>query len=1200
MSSSRQPDIRRHDTTQLTKHKDKKKHKNKPPKSPRGRRRINRSLTEAHVPESDDDSQAGAMESSSNPQDSHGNQGQGTFLSTTTSTTTATRPRSRSVGVCDPRLQGLRRFGRAVGMREALASADQLNANTPGAESSLPGAMRVRHGFVNIRADSLDQESVRKRRTSKPSTGGASSSEDTDTHSEQSGEEDHDYAEQSFGEVDSLQRRQRDRMLSTRRKTASLTDLPPGLVDVPSLSYSDPDSSRPPAPGDTTGASGGSSGGSERDGEGVVSARVGHRQDHDNDDDDDDDDDDDGDEEDECDDDEDGDAQFSAPSQRQPQHSGAGRPASAHVHAPTISVTGQRSSSRALFDFAGTDSDTATEPIPFLSPHSTFYGERELKSSSEDEDTDDYDNEADTQLAKAAPRRSRSTRSPAHCSVEDLLGASNPTDAGTSADDSITLDVASLVATIDSAEPTEQHVDSGAESRARARLVLSRQATISSLTASALVDPSRLRMLRNVAAHRHRAPAPPAPPPGSSQAEVSRARAESAPTSATASSASSSTTTTVTTSSSSSRRRPGSVSKSPLHSAQDQSAASVTADATDSSRPTEDDEPVGTTTERKRPFSSSSASLSISALREAATSDLMRTSSTMRKENEELWSLVNENLDMAVGAGLDGSMDSSDSEMPSDTEAFSDEDSHGISPQVSASTMQLSSSYLLHSTDVVVDERSLIGHGTYGSVFRGYLHGKVVAVKKITGNVRSIELLNSFEQEVEVMSQLHHPNVLMLIGACVEPDNLLIVTEMMTGNVCERLHSASAEPPSLFRRLKWAEDTCLGMSWLHRPERTYLHMDLKTQNLLIDEKGSVKVADFGLSQFFHTAETRASGSRVQLPSATRERGTDLGGTAVYRAPELMHNGEYDRKCDVYSFGIVLWELYSCKVPFKGWQLAKVIYQVSSQRARPPIDEQCPESLRRLIEDCWQHDPEKRPHFSAVLPRLQSVILELSIQSSTARAFWQQRFGTQECVPWRQFYSAFADSFAVQRSRRSRHQPVIEGCFRAMALDPEHKGQVSMRSFSDCVEYFGPLNDDQGAHFMKVIFSMVKLVYFHGDLSKEEAERRLAPFKRGTFLVRFSTKPGLWTASVRMSGRNPVGHIRLGTGGRVCENFPTFLRRQGKQYRLRHVCPCNRYEHLFAQTLPDGTEAPVDQTNYSYMMIDEPGFAPPSSLRETTV
>jgi Protein tyrosine and serine/threonine kinase/SH2 domain len=452
------------------------------------------------------------------------------------------------------------------------------------------------------------------------------------------------------------------------------------------------------------------------------------------------------------------------------------------------------------------------------------------------------------------------------------------------------------------------------------------------------------------------------------------------------------------------------------------------------------------------------------------------------------------------------------------------------------------------------------------------------------------------------MSQLHHPNVLMLIGACVERDNLMIVTEMMTGNVYERLHSSASEPPSLFRRLKWAEDTCLGMTWLHRPGRTYLHMDLKTQNLLIDEKGAVKVADFGLSQFFHTADTRVSGSRILQPQSQRERTTDMGGTAIYRAPELLHNEEYNQKCDVYSFGIVLWELYSCKVPFQGWQLAKVIYQVSSEGARPPIDEHCPESLRRLIEDCWQHDPEKRPHFSAVLPRLQAVILELAIQSLTARAFWQQRFGTQERVSWRQFYAAFADSFAVQRSRRSRHQPVIESCFREMVCDRARKGRyVTMRSFSDCVAYFGPLHDDQGAHFMKVIFCMLKLVYFHGDLSKEEAERRLAPFKRGTFLVRFSTKSGQWTASVRMGGRNQIGHIRLGCGGRVCENFPTFLRRQGKQYRLRHVCPCDRYQHIFFQATPDGdNDAPVDQTNYSYMMIDEvPGFAI-ASLTDTTL
>jgi hypothetical protein len=604
-----------------------------------------------------------------------------------------------------PALLLCRRFGRAMGMREALASSE---LNSTEQETTLQHPRHLhRHGFVNIRLNSADPEpttpvadehtdtleSEEHTRDTSPASNGAvggrgggsssSSSEDTDTHSESDKSE------------DALKRRQRERMMSTRRKTASLTELPPGLVEIPLLCYSDPNPSVPGAP----------SGSGKEEAEGQT-GEDGHAMEEEKE------------EEEEC------------------TGSGSGD----GVGSPLLQA---RRATGLEYSFAGTDSDSATEPILFLSPHSAFYTDYEQDLSSDG--SEESEESAPTPPSEAGMTGRAATRRSRLRSVDDLLGMSNPTDAGTSADDSISLDVASLVATIDSVEPVEQGVDSGTETQPRARLVLSRQATISSLTASALVDPSRLNLLRRVAAHRRPAPAPPRPGAAAGRAGEHGAAAAGA----------------------------GSMGVGGGGGGGD-SVDTVCARDRAESAPSPGGKPTGTAAaaegqrarlpvaagqatageERKRAFTSSSASLSITALREAASAaNLMRTSSTMRKENEELWNLVNANLDgaqVSLGGG-DDSSDSSDNDY-NDT----DEDHVGdmapasmkSHPAAPATSMQLSSSYLLNSTDIVIDEKGLVGHGTFGSVYRGYLHGKLVAIKKITGDLRSIELLNDFEQEV--------------------------------------------------------------------------------------------------------------------------------------------------------------------------------------------------------------------------------------------------------------------------------------------------------------------------------------------------------------------------------------------------------------------------------------------------------------------
>ncbi|KAL6066019.1 Serine/threonine-protein kinase drkD [Balamuthia mandrillaris] len=254
----------------------------------------------------------------------------------------------------------------------------------------------------------------------------------------------------------------------------------------------------------------------------------------------------------------------------------------------------------------------------------------------------------------------------------------------------------------------------------------------------------------------------------------------------------------------------------------------------------------------------------------------------------------------------------------------------------------------------------LLGKGSFGCVNKGLLRGKHVAVKTITPNWASdkevMEVLDDFRNECAVMSKALHPNVLLLMGVCIEQDQeqskLLMVTELMpNGSVHSLIHNPKNKIP-FKRRIRFAKDTALGMNYLHLSTPQIMHLDLKTQNLLVDAHYVAKVADFGLSR-------------------VKKAGSNKGatGSPLYMAPEVLADKPYDEKADVYSFGIVLWELVTQQKPFKeeAFETLEDIFQhVVIDGDRPEIPAACPPKLAELIKKCWHADPQVRPSFQAIL------------------------------------------------------------------------------------------------------------------------------------------------------------------------------------------------------------------------------------------
>ncbi|KAL6522515.1 Serine/threonine-protein kinase sty46 [Orobanche minor] len=253
---------------------------------------------------------------------------------------------------------------------------------------------------------------------------------------------------------------------------------------------------------------------------------------------------------------------------------------------------------------------------------------------------------------------------------------------------------------------------------------------------------------------------------------------------------------------------------------------------------------------------------------------------------------------------------------------------------------------------------SKVASGSYGDLYKGSYRSQEVAIKILKTERLNTELQKEFAQEVYIMRKVRHKNVVQFIGACTKPPNLCIVTEYMSGgSVYDYLHKqrGTFKLPAL---LKVAIDVAKGMNYLH--QNNIIHRDLKAANLLMDENEVVKVADFGVARV-----------KAQTGVMTAETGT-------YRwmAPEVIEHKPYDHKADVFSFGVVLWELLTGKIPYEYLTPLQAAVGVVQKGIRPTIPKNTHPKLVELLERCWQQDPALRPDFSEVKEILQQISKEV--------------------------------------------------------------------------------------------------------------------------------------------------------------------------------------------------------------------------------
>mmetsp|Transcript_8588 Transcript_8588/g.35801 ORF Transcript_8588/g.35801 Transcript_8588/m.35801 type:complete len:850 (+) Transcript_8588:147-2696(+) len=334
-----------------------------------------------------------------------------------------------------------------------------------------------------------------------------------------------------------------------------------------------------------------------------------------------------------------------------------------------------------------------------------------------------------------------------------------------------------------------------------------------------------------------------------------------------------------------------------------------------------------------------------------------------------------------------------------------------------------------------------LGEGGFGTVYEGSCSGQPVALKKLTST--KVTVHSSFRSELSMLCKLRHPNIVLLLGAIIQPDQLCLVMELCQGGPLNRL--LKQRRLSIKEVAMLAKQIAMAMNWLHSRSPPILHLDIKPGNILLTDNHSlqVKVSDFGLAR---TAKSK-SGAVV--------------GTRRYMAPEMMQRQPINEKADIYSYGVLLWQILTRKRPFaqfsgiKTSQEKKAFCDHVSAGNRPDIPLSAPPILAKLINRCWATDPLKRPSFQVVVETLEQVVLASQFDDDAAHNFWLLRAPTS-CydtlgMDWKPMRALLQET--VPKSSMEPDWDVIK----AALCSTENTEFVAMETFSAVANCFAPFH-----------------------------------------------------------------------------------------------------------------------------------------------
>lgn len=287
-----------------------------------------------------------------------------------------------------------------------------------------------------------------------------------------------------------------------------------------------------------------------------------------------------------------------------------------------------------------------------------------------------------------------------------------------------------------------------------------------------------------------------------------------------------------------------------------------------------------------------------------------------------------------------------------------------------------------------------IGAGGFGKVYRATIYPagreSYETAVKIPHQSEATDPYG-LRQEALIFSLLDHTNILRMLGLVVDgPTDQGLALEFCSGGALHLWIKQHKDRLRLQQSIDWCLQIGKGMEYLHkRAPAKFLHRDLKSSNILLLYSGAtdpskqvLKISDFGLA-------------RARREQLSHEEFT-AAGTYAWMAPESIRSSNFSPASDVWSFGVLVWEILTGEVPYRGMEPLQVALAVANRHLRLPVPDSIPQILSSVMLNCWEEEPQKRPEFDAIVVRLDCAQKELSVYDNQDSIHLQTTMRKQVC------------------------------------------------------------------------------------------------------------------------------------------------------------------------------------------------------------